>query len=548
MIEIRWRPGKRRHATPFQERVALGDRARASGDWPTAAARYKEALKLDPLAAPIWVQFGHAVKEQGLYDQGEDAYRIALAINSQDADAHLQLGHALKLQGKYHDAAEAYAAAAASSDPVAESARAELQALKDRETGAERDRLAAAIAELEQRMNERFGAEVKAALHREFDLGLNGSSLLTDLLGGLWDNFSQLQSQVQGCVEAIHSLSASRIDSRQMLGLSDGLKEATARIETLVEQGNRAVTSLGDITEHVSVVEKRLTELATKDSAAFARLVAIEEQQGSAMSSFTELAARLTAVEQLRATSDQTIADNERVQAHLGDLSGRLDELSRDKVHLGDLEALRSRVEFIRRELMYEFRAAVLDQGRPKHSPPRPKILNTNKVVQALGQDMLRLNIGCGHIPKQEYVNVDVRELPGVDVIADVTDLPFHDESVSEIYSSHLLEHFSEEILRRVVLPHWRKKLRPGGVLRTIVPDASAMIRAYVDGQMPFQDLRDVTFGGQDYAGDYHYTMFTTDHIRNLLSELGFRDLVITAEDRTNGTCREFEIVGVRGQ
>jgi hypothetical protein len=65
-------------------------------------------------------------------------------------------------------------------------------------------------------------------------------------------------------------------------------------------------------------------------------------------------------------------------------------------------------------------------------------------------------------------------------------------------------------------------------------------------GEMSFGDLRDVTFGGQDYGGDFHFTMFSRDHIKGLLTELGFGDLAFTVLGRKNGQCRELEIVGVR--
>ena len=49
----------------FRRLVADADRYRGVGDWPNAAARYQDALKVNPESAPIWVQLGHALKEQG---------------------------------------------------------------------------------------------------------------------------------------------------------------------------------------------------------------------------------------------------------------------------------------------------------------------------------------------------------------------------------------------------------------------------------------------------------------------------------------------------
>jgi GT2 family glycosyltransferase/ADP-heptose:LPS heptosyltransferase len=94
--------------------IPLADRARDARQWELAAQLYREALKRNPDNTPIWVQYGHALKESGdLRDpdklaQAELAYRRALALNPTIADSHLQLGHVLKLQGKPEEAKACY--------------------------------------------------------------------------------------------------------------------------------------------------------------------------------------------------------------------------------------------------------------------------------------------------------------------------------------------------------------------------------------------------------------------------------------------------------
>jgi GT2 family glycosyltransferase/glycosyltransferase involved in cell wall biosynthesis/SAM-dependent methyltransferase len=94
--------------------VLFADRARDAQQWELAAQLYREALDRDPGNPPIWVQYGHALKESGeLRDpeklaQAELAYRTALSLEPGAADAHLQLGHILKLQGKTEEAQAAY--------------------------------------------------------------------------------------------------------------------------------------------------------------------------------------------------------------------------------------------------------------------------------------------------------------------------------------------------------------------------------------------------------------------------------------------------------
>jgi len=119
--------------------VTLGDRARDKGDWDAAAEHYRQALTRNPDNPPIWVQYGHALKERGRRLEAEAAYRRAVDGDPASADAHLQLGHVLKLRGSGEEAKAAYLRALAL-DPALADARRELAALGlgDREIAAAR--------------------------------------------------------------------------------------------------------------------------------------------------------------------------------------------------------------------------------------------------------------------------------------------------------------------------------------------------------------------------------------------------------------------------
>lgn len=88
--------------------LARGDRARDAKKWQLAARHYRKALARNPLDAPCWVQYGHALKETGCLPESEAAYRRSLACAPDIADTHLQLGHVLKLQGRAKAAQAAY--------------------------------------------------------------------------------------------------------------------------------------------------------------------------------------------------------------------------------------------------------------------------------------------------------------------------------------------------------------------------------------------------------------------------------------------------------
>jgi hypothetical protein len=166
--------------------------------------------------------------------------------------------------------------------------------------------------------------------------------------------------------------------------------------------------------------------------------------------------------------------------------------------------------------------------------------------LAAAGSLGLRINLGCGHLPLEDYVNVDRRDLPGVDIVAEAGNLPLAAGSVREIFSAHMLEHFSQEELRRRLLPYWYDLLAARGVFRAVVPDGEAMLTALAAATYPFEDFREVLFGAQDYDGDFHYNLFTPDSLCRLLQAAGYRNIKVLARGRRNGKCYEFEVAALR--
>jgi hypothetical protein len=148
----------------------------------------------------------------------------------------------------------------------------------------------------------------------------------------------------------------------------------------------------------------------------------------------------------------------------------------------------------------------------PDRQFPDPMIVDPaayqSKIASAAGQ--IKVNLGCGEKPLPDYINVDFRRVPEVDVIADVHKLPFAPASVAEIASSHLIEHFRQHHLSTVILPYWKSLLIPNGLLCTICPNWQAMLQRVQAGKMSFADFKTVTFGLQDYSGDDHFSMEIT--------------------------------------
>lgn len=126
---------------------AEGDRLRDEKHWQEAASSYASYLKNQADDWPIWVQYGHCLKEAGDVAGGLAAYRRALILEQNNSDLHLQIGHALKLLGAYEDALEAYRTAL-TLDAQNSEAQAEIAAMQQA--------LALAKAEAEKPKSPRF--------------------------------------------------------------------------------------------------------------------------------------------------------------------------------------------------------------------------------------------------------------------------------------------------------------------------------------------------------------------------------------------------------
>lgn len=133
----------------------------------------------------------------------------------------------------------------------------------------------------------------------------------------------------------------------------------------------------------------------------------------------------------------------------------------------------------------------------------------------------MKLHLGCGkrHIPG--YIHIDAVDYPHIDHVATIDNLSFiADNSVEVIYTCHVLEHFKRRDVVRV-LREWHRVLKPGGILRTSVPDFSALVEIYQrtgDLSLVIGPL----FGRQDYLYNIHYNVFDFASLRHDLEAAGY--------------------------
>lgn len=93
---------------------------------------------------------------------------------------------------------------------------------------------------------------------------------------------------------------------------------------------------------------------------------------------------------------------------------------------------------------------------------------------------MRLLNVGCGGALHPDWTNLDTAPV-SPEVIAHDLRLrfPFANGTFDAVYGSHVLEHFEQDAAEKLLQDCFRI-MRPGGIIRVVVPDLEAIIRLYV--------------------------------------------------------------------
>ncbi|HWL54653.1 MAG TPA: methyltransferase domain-containing protein [Chthoniobacteraceae bacterium] len=109
---------------------------------------------------------------------------------------------------------------------------------------------------------------------------------------------------------------------------------------------------------------------------------------------------------------------------------------------------------------------------------PSPSDLGKNNPSTATSGR--KLNFGCGARFADSWVNIDFHSNdPRVQRVNLLNRFPFDSESFDAVYSSHVLEHFTQA-QGRFLIGEAHRVLRKGGVLRIVVPDLEASCREYL--------------------------------------------------------------------
>lgn len=176
----------------------------------------------------------------------------------------------------------------------------------------------------------------------------------------------------------------------------------------------------------------------------------------------------------------------------------------------------------------------------------------TLKEIQKLitNQDIIKLEIGAGEKRiNKGWTTLDMRSTKS-DIDWDLRmGVPFPDNTVQAIYSSHVFEHFSYQHIRKLLKECYRV-LKPEGTFSIVVPNSGFYVSAYLNNTNVSE------IGGDIYKPAFHETtridylnyvghmngdhkyMFDEENLIFLLKDTGFR--VVNLRDFDASMDKEF--------
>jgi predicted SAM-dependent methyltransferase len=185
---------------------------------------------------------------------------------------------------------------------------------------------------------------------------------------------------------------------------------------------------------------------------------------------------------------------------------------------------------------------------------------NSEVIIELLkGSKPIKLELGAGARTMEGWTSVDMNGNRALNL--DLTaPLPFPDNSVSMIYSSHLLEHFRITELFNLIC-ECKRILKPDGIFTACVPNARIYIEAYHCPENFNPDLFCRYKPGYNfnskidyvnymaYMDGHHKYMFDEENIIVILKKAGLRNVRLTDFNKTlDLEVRDFESIYAQGE
>ena len=139
----------------------------------------------------------------------------------------------------------------------------------------------------------------------------------------------------------------------------------------------------------------------------------------------------------------------------------------------------------------------------------------------------MKLHIG-GWEAKEGWKILNIQKRDNVDFVGDISDLSqFKDNSISEVYASHVFEHVKYIDVKKTLSGIYRI-LASGGKFYISVPNMNVLFRQFLEKKNQTKTkikIMRMIFGGQIDEYDFHYFGWDFELLSGLLKNVGFDEI-----------------------
>ena len=136
----------------------------------------------------------------------------------------------------------------------------------------------------------------------------------------------------------------------------------------------------------------------------------------------------------------------------------------------------------------------------------------------------MKLHIG-GEQVKEGWKILNIQKKDGVDYVGDISDLSqFKDNSIEEIYASHVFEHVKKRKIKDTLIGIHRV-INENGKFYVSVPDLKLLCKIFIDPKAPTKvkvHALQMMYGGQVDDYDFHYFGWNFEFLNSYLMGANF--------------------------
>jgi predicted SAM-dependent methyltransferase len=164
--------------------------------------------------------------------------------------------------------------------------------------------------------------------------------------------------------------------------------------------------------------------------------------------------------------------------------------------------------------------------------------MRTGKAAKAGKGAAMRLNLGCGRMHLEGFINIDSNPDCTPDVLCDAAAINSicGEEEADEIVAYDIIEHFDRKQIP-TVLKYWRSRLKPNGILHLRTNDWDRLMRLYILGKflghnnpVDFDKLVWHFMCEHETPGMGHKWGFNRETMGRAITEAGFSSYTFTPE------------------